>query len=249
MKQHFLALAIAALTVAPSFGASCINSTLNSLTTCEIATGTGSFQLSNWSLFNTALIGYGTGTLTSDQIFVSFATSALSFSVTFSDAAGGLDAFRATASNTIDQQAQWSTGFLITPLSGNTDIVSIAHQVNGLITGSNAFGSVQVQKLVGTPGGGIQSLNILRAANAPNTIVDNPATNPVVQANGLGSSLLAITDNVTLGSEQGGTVGMSSFTNTFTMARQTTPEVPEPTTTALIGMGVLALAAMRRRKN
>ena len=105
MKKILLVAAMFAVASLNSFGlTACANATLSSLAAgCTITNGAASWDLTLFGFGGTgpSQLGYAADPATSD-IFVSFATvtnpsgGGLGFSVTFSDAAGGLNFFNAS---------------------------------------------------------------------------------------------------------------------------------------------------------
>jgi hypothetical protein len=235
-----------ALTVS-SYGAACVNQSLSNLSTCEITTGNGGvFQLSNWSLTNPSLTGYvlTSGAFTASEINVSFSTTAVSFSVIFSDnpsGTAGFNPFAATAANNLDQQASYVTGFFITPLTGGPagTISTVSHAIIDRADNGVPLGSLTVQKNYAGNSVIDPSMTLLE--------ITGGATNPSLsQSNTTGSSVLAVVDFVALTTRTGGSISMFGYANTFSTSPLSS-DVPEPVTFVLVGIGLAGAAALRRR--
>lgn len=246
MKQVTF-LVFAAISSLSSFGASCVNGLLSSLSACEITTGAGGvFQLSNWSLTDRSLNGYtlNSTAFTAAEISVSFSTMVNSFAVSFSDnAAGtaGFNPFASTSVNNVDQQAQYKTGFFIVPLSAGPagTILTVGHSVANRADNGVPLSALTVQKIYAGNGVIDPTMTILEVTGGAN----NPS---LIQSNTTGTSVLSVVDVVTLSSRTGGTISMNSYTNTFSTIPLSN-EVPEPMSFVLMGVGLVGVAVLSRR--
>nr|MBP7912196.1 PEP-CTERM sorting domain-containing protein [Pseudomonadales bacterium] len=247
MKSTLFAFALATA-ASPAFAAACVNGLLSSLTTCEMSTGAGgAFQLSNWTLNNPSLTGYNltSGAFTASEVSVSFSTTATSLSVSFRDnrfGTPGFNPFAADSTGNVNQQAQFTTGFFITPLTSGPDgtINSVGLAVTDISDNGVPLGSLTVQKIYA---GG----NVIDPAMTISEVTGGASDPSLFQPNTTGSSTLSVVDVVTLSARNGGAIAFEAYTNTFTTGRVAN-DVPEPATFGILGLGLAGLASFRRRR-
>jgi hypothetical protein len=252
MKKILLVAAMFAVASLNSFGlTACANATLSSLAAgCTITNGAASWDLTLFGFGGTgpSQLGYAADPATSD-IFVSFATvtnpsgGGLGFSVTFSDAAGGLNFFNASFGSPI-QSADWKTIFVATANNAESAI----SQVDLLVTGSNVSagnGAITVQKVLRDAS--VQGNPTFADGNVLTT-VSGVSANPLTITDNQSRMSVGVIDNYQIASGNSGVASLTSYSNIF-YAADPRNEVPEPMTFALMGAGLVGIAALRRRKS
>ena len=186
------------------------------------------WRLSNFLVFNQVGGGFNVPDMNGSNLLVNFAELANGFSVSYSTQGGF--AFTAPQSNA------WSNGMWITALSAP----SSANNITG-VTASYSGGTGDLNFSLR------KSIQNQSGANLiPSPIVASYATvsptNNVTASGNFGSSL-SINDRAVFDAAGTGGGSIGSYTNTFT----TSSDIPEPMSFLLMGVGLVGIAALRRR--
>jgi hypothetical protein len=250
MKKLFLTAALMAAASMSSFGAACADGLLSAQTyagdggVCTL----GSWTLSTFGIVAPDTVGFG-GTIGADDLYVAFNTftmgnGAEAFSVTFSDAEGGINYFTASSGDP-NQTATWKSIFVIESGPAIQTIMSEWADPN-VTTGAGANGSISLQKIItnaSMPSN--PTLNSATLLAVPGVLIPGLSTNvniPLPNA----ITRLGVVDVVQIQGGNAGTSSFTSYTNTFAAAPPQN-EIPEPMTFVLMGAGLVGIAALRRR--
>ena len=232
MKKTLFAAAIFAAASVNSFGAACTTfngSSLSSLSSCEIGNSGTLWTLSNFSVFNNTLNGFGVPDMTAANLLVNFQEIANGFSVTYSTQGGFT--FTGTQANA------WGNGMWITPIGAvspaNTITDVTASYIADLSGDLNFTFRKNIQNQLGAGLG-----TVLATFGSGTTNVNNATTS------GSFGGGLSVNDRVFFDAagRSGGTIAY--YTNTFT-----TNNIPEPMSFLLMGVGLVGIAALRRRSS
>jgi len=259
MKKILLAALFAGASIS-GFGATCAS--MSGLTMQDLNTAGGctidSWSLGLWEfgLGGSSQTGYAGGNPALSDIAVSFQTGltngagAAGFSVTFSDAAGLgslSNYFTAQALGPITQSVNFKPIYTI---SGGPSIAQVFLSVDAAdpkdaTTGDGLFGII---KFLVDP---TVSPDPIIASNPINYAFGGAGSNPILIYNNQSSAipLLGVVDSYQIQSGTSGSASLTSFTNTFFVADPPTGDVPEPITFVLMGLGLVGVAALRRRNS
>ena len=233
MKKTLFAAAIFAAASVNSFGAACTSFNGQSLATafptlasgCEIGSGATLWRLSN--LWIETSLGTGVPNMTTSNLLVNFQEVANGFSVTYSTTGGFAFA--------PPQASTWKNGMWITGIGGpsaDNNITGVTASYIDPSGGVNFSFRKQIQDQLGS-------------TLAPLIVIDNFSSGFTTSGTASGSfgSSLSINDTVVFdaGKTSGGSI--TSYTNTFTTA------IPEPMSFLLMGVGLVGIAALRRRSS
>ena len=236
MKKTLFAVAIFAVASVNSFGAACTTfngNALSSLGSCEIGNGGTLWTLSNFAMFLNTGNGSGVPDMIPANLRVNFQEITNGFSVTYS-AQGGF-----TFTGTGNQANSWGNGMWITRIGAASPSTNITDVAASYVVGSGDLNFTFRKN--------IQSQQAVNLIPAPLLATFGSGTSNVNNATVSGSfgGNLSVNDRVFFdaGGRTGGTI--TSYTNTFT----TTSDIPEPMSFLLMGVGLVGIAALRRRSS
>lgn len=260
MKKILLAAAFSAFASLSAFGTAC--TALNGLTIAQVnadITSNGFCTINGWQLSTFGLgqsnanAGFGNVAATANDLFVNFNVvsspgGGAGFSVSYSDATGGLNYLTATSTGSTGATANFVTYFVIESGPAVQNITSQVHDASVVPGGNN--GSIQLQKIITNPGAAgnptIGDGFILTTAlgTSTNPLTIGMAPNSTFAGNTL--TRIGVVDNYQIASGNTGSASLSGYTNSFYAADPVTG-VPEPMTFVLMGAGLVGIAALRRR--
>lgn len=254
MKKFFMAAGLLAVASLNSFGATCVNGTMDTQpgfggsgnTPCQVTNGSYSWDISNFFLppAGTASSGYGSVPGYAD-IFVSYATVGTNgFSLTYTMPTAPFFVWS-------NQDVQWTNGVWVTANNPESNVVGITLSAtfpgtsNGLLNNAYVGISKQIQDQESVqvhPTLSIIAANGTGGTTSVSTSTTNPFSAPRLSLNDR-INFDARTDTINNVLRSG---SITSYSNTFYAAESN--EIPEPMTFVLMGAGLVGIAALRRRK-
>lgn len=231
MKKILLAAAVLAVASINSFAAACAGTgTLADYSTagsCTVTVGSYNWTLTNFGIYDTSNQGFSANISTADLQLTIAPVGSTGFSLTYSDSASAGNFFSLN-----NQDVQWRNNIWIT----GSSVIGISNSAS--VDGGDAYMAfkkvIQNQDPAGVTLG---TAEIILATGGAGTYSVS-GTNPPYGTN------LSINDRIVFDAGNGRSGLINSYTNTFYAAQS---EVPEPMTFVLMGVGLVGIAALRRR--